>query len=111
MLENRRNPRYRSLAHVHIPGFSGGENILKDISITGCCVECTGASDLRAGTQFQIEIEPEKTSNIGSFDLMVEQKWTQSRDYSTEIGFFVIASPKGKKFQNYVDYLEFRSQA
>ena len=92
---------------MRIPGFSGGENILKDISVTGCCVECTVVSDLPS-TQYQIEIEPEEASNIGKFALMVERKWTQSGDYSTEIGFFIIASPKGRQFQRYVDYLTYR---
>ena len=110
MLENRKNPRYQSLAHVRIPGVSGGENILKDISVTGCCVECTGEADLRAGTQYHIEIQPEQLANIDKFKLTVERKWVQSGDYSTEIGFFILASPKGRQFQRYVDYLSYRSQ-
>ena len=110
MLENRKNPRYQSLAHVRIPGVSGGENILKDISVTGCCVECTGATDLQAGTQYRIEIEPELIANIGKFKLTVERKWVQNDDYATVLGFFIVASPKGKQFQHYVDYLSYRSQ-
>jgi len=110
MLENRKNPRYREFAHVRIPELPGAENILKDISVTGCCVECTGAADLREGNQYQIEILPEKTSHIGKFELTVEQKWMQSGDYAADVGFIIVASPKGRHFQNYVDYLAYRSE-
>jgi len=111
MLENRKNPRYQSLAHVQIPGVTGGENILKDIGVAGCCVECTGEADLQKNARYQIEILPEKASNIDGFELTVERKWIQVGDYVTEVGFFILASPKGKQFQHYVDYLAYRSQA
>lgn len=108
MVENRKNPRYKSCAHVRIPGFSGGENILKDISITGCCMECAGSVDLQDGAQYEIEILPEKASDIGEFELMVERKWVQTSDHVTQVGFAILASPRGSKFQNYVDYLAYR---
>ena len=109
MLENRKSPRYRAFAHVRIPGVLEGENVLKDLSVTGCCVECTVISDLQPGIQYIIEIEPEKVSQIGRFELTVERKWVHSGDYSSEIGFSVTASPKGRQFQRYVDYLSYRS--
>ena len=111
MPENRKTPRFQSIAHVRIPGLSGGENVLKDISITGCCVECVAAADVQPDTQYHIEIQPEKVSNIGKFELTVESKWIQNGEQSTEIGFFILASPKGRQFQHYVDYLAYRSQA
>ena len=109
MLENRRNPRYQAFAHARIPGVLDGENVLKDLSITGCCVECTVITDIQTGVKYQIEIEPEKASQIGKFELTVERMWIHSGDYSSEIGFFVSASPKGRRFQRYVDYLAYRN--
>ena len=109
MLENRKNPRYQSLAHAKIPGLLGGEIILKDLSVTGCCVECTVVTDIQPDIRYQIEIIPEKTSRIGNFELTVERKWIRNGDYSSEIGFFILASPKGRHFQRYVDYLSYRS--
>jgi len=108
MLENRKTPRYQTLAHARIPGITGGEIILKDLSVTGCSVECTAIADIMPDTQYQIEIIPEITSQIGNFELTVEPKWVRSCEYSSEIGFFIIASPKGRKFQRYVDYLMYR---
>ncbi|MDR1586387.1 MAG: PilZ domain-containing protein [Treponema sp.] len=107
--ENRKNPRYRTLAQARIPGVLEGESLLKDISITGGCIECTAFVDIKSNTQYQLEIEPEGAANIGSFQLAVETKWIRSGDYSSEVGFSIIAFPKGKLFQRYVDYLAYRS--
>ena len=109
MLENRKTPRFQSVAHVRIPGFSGREIVLKDISITGCCVECNAVEDIQPAPH-SIEIQPETVSNIGKFELTVERKWVQCGEKTTEIGFFILASPKGRQFQRYVDYLSYRSE-
>jgi hypothetical protein len=109
MLENRKNPRYRTLARVRIPGILEGDNLLKDMSITGCCVECTTHIDIPPGSLYQMEIEPESASRVDVFSLSVETKWIRPGDYSGEIGFNIVASPKGKLFQRYVDYLSYRS--
>ena len=97
------------MSQVRIPGVLEGENLLKDISITGCCVECTVAPDIQAGIKYQLEVEPESASRIGNFRLQVESLWMRNDGYSTEAGFFIIASPKGRQFQNYVDYLAYRN--
>jgi hypothetical protein len=107
--ENRKNTRYRTLAQVRIPGVLEGESLLKDLSITGCCVECTVFVDIKPNVHYQLEIEPESAANIGNFQLVVESKWIRSGNYSSEIGFNIVASPKGKLFQRYVDYLEYRA--
>jgi hypothetical protein len=111
MLENRKNYRYRTLARVRIPGIMEGENLLKDLSVTGCCVECTAYADIKPDAQYKMEIEPESAAKIGKFELSVETKWVRSGGYSSEVGFNIIASPKGKLFQRYVDYLTWRADA
>jgi hypothetical protein len=109
MLENRINPRYRTLARAHISAVLEGDNLIKDLSITGCCVECTAYADIKPNVQYQLEVEPESTAKIGNFSLLVETKWIRTGDYSSEVGFNIVASPKGKSFQRYVDYLAYRS--
>jgi hypothetical protein len=109
MPEFRKNPRYRTLAHACIPGVMEGENLLKDISVTGCCVESTVIVDVKPGTEYFIEIRPEVVSKIDKFKLQVERKWIRNDGYSTEVGFNIIASPKGKQFEYYIDYLAYRS--
>ena len=97
------------MSHVRIPKILEGETLLKDISVTGCCVECNIVPNIHIGTQYQLDVEPEGDSYIGNFRLLVESKWIRNDASSTEVGFFIVASPKGRQFQNYVDYLAYRS--
>jgi len=109
MLENRKAPRYKTLAHARIPNILEGNNPLKDLSITGCCVESNAYAEIKPETVYQMEIMPEHIARIDNFVLEVESKWVHPLDNSGEVGFSVIASPKGKQFQHYVDYLAYRS--
>jgi len=108
MSESRRSPRYRTIARVEISRVLGTDGLLKNISITGCCVECTGKIGVQPVAQYQLMVKPEKESHIGPFELQVECKWVRNDGPSTELGFSIIASPKGKQFQHYVDYLAYR---
>ena len=109
MSDNRRNPRYPTMSYARIPKILEGETLLKDISVTGCCVESSIAPNIQIGAQYQLDIEPEGESYIGNFRLLVESRWIRNGGSSTEAGFFIIASPKGRQFQNYVDYLAYRN--
>ncbi|MDR1654880.1 MAG: PilZ domain-containing protein [Treponema sp.] len=108
MFEKRENPRYNTLAHAFIPGMMDGENLLKDLSVTACCVECTTVTDIKPGSAFQLEVIPEAGSGIKPFSLSVEAKLIRLAGYSTDIVFAITASPKGKHFQRYVDYLAWK---
>jgi hypothetical protein len=108
--ESRKNIRYRTLAKVRIHGILGEESLLKDLSVTGCCVECTSLADIQPNSQYKLEIIPEKAAKIGKFELEVEVKWLRSGADSGEVGFAITASPRGKLFQRYVDYLSWRAE-
>jgi hypothetical protein len=108
MLENRKDNRYKTLAHARIPHVLEGETLLKNISITGCCVESSAYAEIKPETMYEMEIEPERASKIGNFQLSVELKWVRPAGDTGEVGFIVVASPQGKQFQNYVDYLAYR---
>jgi hypothetical protein len=109
MAENRRSLRYQTLAKARIEGTAEGDILIKDLSITGCCVECTVYIDIKPSTQYRIVVCPETSANIGEFELMAESKWVRTSGYSCEIGFSILESPKGRAFQRYVDYLNWRS--
>ncbi|MDR1429085.1 MAG: PilZ domain-containing protein [Spirochaetaceae bacterium] len=111
MFNNRENIRHPTLARARIKEVFGGEALLKDLSITGCCIECTMYIDIKPDTEYKVEILPESQAQIGSFDLVVSSRWIKTSAYSCEIGFAVISSPKGKLFQRYVDYISWRSAA
>jgi hypothetical protein len=105
---HRSHVRYRTFARVKFQGQVGKENLLKNISVLGCCVECTSLADMRIDSQYVLEVIPETASGIGYFDLEVKAVWIQATGYSGDVGFTITASPKGKLFQRYVDYLSWR---
>jgi hypothetical protein len=109
MTDNRKSQRFQTLAHARIPGTLEGDNLLKDLSVTGCCVECTSCADIKQDARYQLEVIPESASRIGSFELTVQTKWIRAGSYSSDVGFSIVASPRGKLFQRYVDYLGYRS--
>ncbi|MDR2663290.1 MAG: PilZ domain-containing protein [Treponema sp.] len=106
--DKRKNHRYPSIARAGIPEVFSGEAFLKDLSITGCRIECTMHVDIQEGTKYRITVRPEEAAGIGSFDLAAECRWLRPGGYSCEIGFDIKESPKGKDFQKYVDYLSWR---
>ncbi|MDR0784333.1 MAG: PilZ domain-containing protein [Treponema sp.] len=109
MSEKRRGIRYRTIAHARVHGLFNGDALLKDISVTGCRIETTVFIEARPGTAYTLEVIPESAAKIASFELQVETRWTNAAADSYEVGFLVKASPEGKQFQRYVDYLAWRS--
>ena len=108
MMEMRKNVRYRSVAKARINEVTEGETLLKDISITGCRVECTSYAEIGLHSQYKIEIIPEDPAKIGAFEILAEASWIRTEGYSGEIGFFIVESPKRRQFERYVDYLAWR---
>jgi hypothetical protein len=111
MTNKRKSARYYSLAAARVPGVNIGEALLRDLSVTGGCIEYTMFADVQLGVEYRLEIIPEAASNVEQFDLTIEVRWIHSEGYACSIGFAVLASPKGKLFQRYVDYLAWRSSS
>jgi len=107
-IENRKSRRFPSVARAKSPLFYSGDALLKDISVTGCCIECTMQVDVKMDVEYTITVYPEKEAKVGSFDLVVECKWIHSGASSCSIGFFIKQSPKKGDFLKYVDYLSWR---
>jgi len=110
MGELRNSPRYATTCHAHIDNVLEGDVKLKNLSITGCCLECSDNFDnLKPSEKHTIDIEPERASHIDDFSLEVECRWIRKKSHVCEIGFQIVGSPKGKSFQSYVDYLTYHS--
>ncbi|MDR2246204.1 MAG: PilZ domain-containing protein [Treponema sp.] len=109
MFNERKSIRYPAHSRARIPSAFTGEAFLKDISITGCCIECTINIDIKVNASYKIEILPETPAGIGRFEVTAESRWVRTGGYSCEVGFRILASPKGRLFQRYVDYLSWRS--
>jgi len=108
MVEQRKHTRYKTLAKTEIEGISEKESLLKDLSITGCLVECTSYAGIECNKQYKLDIIPESAAKIREFELVGEARWIRIEDYSCEVGFVIVKSPRGKLFQRYVDYLSWR---
>ena len=108
MTEQRKNTRYLTFARAHIEGVTREDAIVKDISITGCCVELPSIVTIAPNEKYKLKIIPEDEAKIDPFFLSVEAKWIGTEVDSYEFGFNIIESPKGKQFQRYVDYLSWR---
>lgn len=109
MQEKRKSIRYRTRAKANIPGILDSEALLKDLSVTGCCIESMMRVKIQPDTQYTIQVIPEPDSQIGRFDLLALSRWVRSEADVCEIGFLILESPKGKQFQRYVDYLAYRA--
>jgi hypothetical protein len=109
MFFERKHPRYSSLAQASIAGAFSGEALVKDLSVTGCCLECTVFIDVEPEKQYLLSIRPEPASGIDEFALRAEARWIKAGNCGCEAGFRIVESPKGKFFQRYVDYLDYRA--
>ena len=108
MIEQRKALRLDTLARVTIKELKEEEILLKDISVTGCRVECPDETEIKLNNQYNVEISPERGSKIEAFELMAEPKWMNTGVNSLEIGLSIIQFPQGLQFQHYVDYLAWR---
>ena len=106
--EKRKNHRLSSIAKARIPKAFSGEALLKDISITGCRIECTMQTEIQEKSKYTITVYPEDISDIGCFALLAECKWIYSGSEICEIGFDIKKSTGKRDFQRYVDYLFWR---
>jgi hypothetical protein len=109
MPEKRMEPRYDTKGCARIHGIKDNL-LLKNLSITGCCLDCNCTiEEIHANEIYKIEIKPEHEAKIGKFELLAECRWIRKKNHLNEIGFMVTESPKGKFFQNYVDYIDHHS--
>jgi hypothetical protein len=108
MREKRISPRYQTVGHARIPGVLKNDLFIKNISITGCCLECLGNVSLpKPDEKCKVEIKPELVARIGKFEFEAECKWVRHTESTSEMGLTVTVSPQGKFFQNYVDYIAY----
>ena len=108
MVEQRKTMRMDTFARVVIKGHNHEEILLRDISVTGCRLECPLNTQIELNIRYLLEIIPEGKTKIDAFELIVESRWKKDCANSFDIGFFILEFTKGIQFQNYVDYLSWR---
>jgi hypothetical protein len=107
-MKERKSVRFLTTAKAVINDLGTKELQLKDISITGCRLEYSIETEITLDKRFSLKIIPEKESKIKPFLITAESRWIRVSSNSYEAGFMITESPKGKQFQNYVDYLSWR---
>jgi len=106
--EQRKNSRFLAAAKVTVKEFGKEVFLLKDLSITGCRIEYPLDIEILLHMRFSLKIIPEKEAKVHPFSIIAEARWIRVSVNSCEAGFMITESPKGKQFQNYVDYLSWR---
>jgi len=110
MQERRKDLRSHSIGRAYVDCIPEGDIFLKNLSITGCCLECaSNAENIQLNEVYSITVNPEDEAKISKFFISAKCRWIHKTDSSCEIGFQITISPKGKDFQNYVDYLSCHS--
>ena len=104
--EAPRQPRYASLALVHINGFEGYA-VLRNVSTGGFRMESKTFVDLETGNACSIRITPEAETGIGPFTLEVNVQWIQSAAEKFAAGFRVVHG-NIRPLEEYVCFLEKR---
>jgi len=136
MNEKRKNIRYLSSAQIRVAGNEDFVLFLKDISITGCSItnvltdthaetgaesgfnnagtgpdgsENGKAADLAVNQEYKIKIYPETDADVEPFELAIELSWIHSENGVYEAGGFISGYPKGKRYQQFANYLAWRA--
>jgi hypothetical protein len=99
--DNRRAPRYSSLAQVRINGFEG-QALLRNINQGGFCMESRTYAAITLGDHYNMEIIPEPSLNIRPFKLDVEVRWVRSTEKSFNSGFLILTPPADRSLERYV---------
>jgi hypothetical protein len=99
-----RAPRYDSYALVKVNGFEG-QALLKNISLTGFCMQSKTYANLTPGTTYSISILPEASSGLKAIAADVEVRWVRSEVSNFEVGLFITKPSAGREMEKYVEYL------
>jgi hypothetical protein len=102
--DNRREPRYSSIARLNIDGFEG-EAILRNINRGGFRMESRTYAAVTLGEHYTMRISPETSTGLNTFDLEVEVRWIRSTETSFNAGFLVIKAPRDRAFEKYIEYV------
>lgn len=106
MDERRCSARLDSSGKAKITAVPDCKFLVKNLSITGCCIEGTPCTDkIKLNEHYDVKIIPDHTFHVHDFELRVECKWIWIKGSSAEYGFEISSFPKGKEFQNYVNFL------
>jgi hypothetical protein len=97
-------PRYGNLALVSIDGYEGVA-VLRNISQSGFRLESKTFVDMESGSVHTMQISPETSSGIRSFEIKVEVRWIQSSREKFSVGLMIIQG-ESRILHRYIEFLK-----
>jgi hypothetical protein len=103
--ESRREPRYSTWAQVRINGFEG-QALLRNINQGGFRMESRTYAAITVGDHYIMQITPEESAALHTFNIEVEVRWVRSTEKSFNSGFLVIKPPADRSLDKYINYVK-----
>ena len=94
VFQMRETPRFASGAGISIEGFEG-EGLVRNISMTGCCMESVTYVAIKPNDVYQVRIIPGANEKIEPFTMKLTVTWIKSCETLFEAGFHVEGGQAG----------------
>jgi hypothetical protein len=105
VFHKRGAPRYATNAGISIAGFEG-EGLLKNISLSGCCLASVTYAAIVPGQVYQVTLVPGRNAGLEPFGVNLTANWTKSSETLFEAGFSLEESRTNHQLEHYVEYLK-----
>jgi hypothetical protein len=106
----RKDPRYVSDGQVFIAEVLDTKAVIKNLSVSGLCVESNDFLSVVPNSKYTVDFVPEKESNIEPFKLDIESKWVRTKKEHSESGFIIVIPPGTGTEDMLKQYLAFLAQ-
>lgn len=104
VFQKRETPRFVAGGGISIEGFEG-EGLLKNICVSGCCLESVTYVAIVPSQVYQIRIDPRPGINMEPFTARFKASWTRSSESAFEAGFSLETGRQDQRLQRYVEQL------
>ena len=88
-----RDTRFHTKGQVFISEVSSTDALLKNLSASGLCIQCSEFIEILPKTRYSVDIIPEEDSNIDKFSLEIESRWVKAKMSASESGFVIVVPP------------------
>jgi hypothetical protein len=107
VFQERKAPRFASNAGISIEGFEG-EGLLKNVSVSGCCLESVTYAAITPNQTYRVKIIPGADEKMEPFNIKLVANWIKSSETLFEAGFSLEESERNPLPKRYVELLQMR---
>jgi hypothetical protein len=101
-IPGRKEARYPARAQVRM---ADSELVLKDVSLSGGCIQSKELLDIVPNGNYTIMIIPEEESLVERFKVNVLSRWVRMKRTGTESGFIIVFPPGSGVIERYIEFL------